>query len=418
MNNSFARTRPGLGVFVRLLLMAYVGAVILFSFREGLTIGAKLLGVVLGIGFILLAKSSGRPIYVPTMYRIWLVWLFLAIVSAVQASSIGLAVIKIVTLIQIVLVGFMLTNYLLWNGSTRFYWLTIMAATLVSSAMVWMSPATFSDWDGRVVGTLGNANAYGALLVTGLIITLVGAIDSNERMRKVLFFAATAVFFLMVLKTGSRQAVLGSFVGGATVLGAYLLQVRRRRLDYFLLAMIVIVAMIVIAVTYVSSSEFWPRIQNAIDAAKSMDVSGADTSLKGRLWLYARAWEVAVDNPFSGIGLDNFRSVTGVAIGLNVGTYTHSNYMEILVSTGFPGFLVYFSMYFLVLRQLLRSRKLIHGGQYFGSYTRVLALFVALVVMDFTSVSYYSKVMWIVFPWVIAELVMMDSRHVRSRTYG
>jgi O-antigen ligase len=165
--------------------------------------------------------------------------------------------------------------------------------------------------------------------------------------------------------------------------------------------------LIPVAIYWLITSDFWFRMEAALEVVQGGDRAAADGSLAGRIWLYQRAMEVALENPLIGIGLDNFRDQTGTQIGQRIGTYTHSNYMEVLVSTGLVGFLIYFSIYWLWLRKLIRCRGLVHDQNHFAAYLRVVTVVLAYVIMDFTTVSYYSKLQWLVFPWVIAELETM-----------
>lgn len=397
----------------KLMILAYLVAVTLLSYQPGLTIAARATGVLLGAGFLFLAATTNRKVSIPLSYRIWIAWFFFALFTSTQADYPDLAAFKILTLVQIVPIAFVLTNYLLWSGSSRFYTLGLVFCALASCAMVLIFPRTFSDMSGRVFGPLGNANAFGIMLVTALIFVMVGALCERRLLGKLLFLAAAGLLFAVVLQTGSRQAIIGTVVGGFMIIASYVYGTRAG-LKGVLVSVAILAVLLPVAYSIASTSKYWYRMEVAIMASRG-DTADADSSLLGRMWLYQRAWEVAVDHPLFGAGLDNFRMAEGLKIGSRIGTYSHSNYMEILASTGFPGFLLYFSILWHWYSTLYRSRHLMLHKQSFSRYTQVLAITVAYTVMDFTSVSYYDKCAWLVFPWLIAELEVMRMQPVPGR---
>jgi len=66
---------------------------------------------------------------------------------------------------------------------------------------------------------------------------------------------------------------------------------------------------------------------------------------------YLDGLEMLKDYPIFGVGLDHFR------VHSYTNTYSHSYYMEILVSTGIIGFILYFSIYVLLWQRLVRMKK-------------------------------------------------------------
>jgi O-antigen ligase len=418
MSNSEARRnqrRPAIGLMYRLLAAGYIAAVLLLSYREGMTIFAKAAGSLLLVGALLQMVMSGRRLVVPVSYRIWLAWYCWSLLLLPFATNMDVALFKALSLAQIVPAGLLLTNYLLWNGVTRFYQLALVGAALASCVMVWGSPATFSGIDGRVFGPLGNANAFGALLVAALVFVLAEAVADSNWVRRPLWLGAAGVLFLMITQTGSRQALIGSFIAAATTIGVYLLRAKSISFGAIAGTIFGVALLVPVTMSYVGESDFWFRTENAVDTLKSGDLANADGSIAGRIWLYQRAAQIAMDAPLTGVGLDNFRVQKALNSGSQIGGYSHSNYMEVLVSSGLPGFVLYFSMYWLWIRSLYRLKNLIFDPVHFGRYVRVLVLAVTFMVLDLTSVSYDGKFQWLVFAWLIAELDLLRDINVRSR---
>jgi len=371
---------------------------------------AKVTGLALVGGAALHAVLDNRPLQFPVPFRLWGAWFVFALLTLWQATRPELAIQKALTVVQVLFVALVIFHCLVWHGALRFYWLVLVALGLLSCVIVWTDPAAFSDEDGRVFGPLGNANAFGAMLVAGFIMVLAAAFEPVSRAAKLLSVAAATVFFAMVLQTGSRQGLLGMFVA-LLVFGSALAYRARQGLLRNLLALGIVATLISVGVLVAKTSEYWFRVEAAIAVSRG-DTGDADSSLLERIWLYQRAAELALEQPVAGVGLDNFR-VQSRHIGAGpVGTYTHSNYMEVLVSTGLPGFLLYFSVGIYMLRELWRARHLAFGNDEFGSYLRVTALVLTYMVMDVATVSYYDKFVWLVMPWIVAELQAMRRMQV------
>lgn len=410
-----ANERHGLGVAYQMLMIAYVSSVVLFSYREDMTLVAKVAGVLLGTCFVFLLLA-GRPIVFPMTYRIWSVWFSLVIAASLVSGDPGIALVRAMTLLQLVAVGFMLTNLLIWNRSTRFYWLGLIGAAMVSFAFVVLSPETFATRDGRVYGTLGNANTYGVLLSMVLALATVSSLGANRWTARVSFFGVAAMAFAMLLKTGSRTAMIGGvIVAGAVISMAYLYKVRASKERPLILHLLGMVVVFLVLFGLLTASPFWSRTEKALSIIEVDDIADQDASLAGRLLLARRALETALEHPLTGVGLDNFRlqPLTDRSDNEVTGTYAHNNYLEILVSTGFVGFLIYFSIYWLWIIKLYTLRRLLRDDAFFERYTMILVVIINLVVMDMASVSYASKMIWLILPWLVAEMHLLEQESSR-----
>jgi O-antigen ligase len=388
--------------------MAYTAAVVLLSYRDNLTLAAKAIGALLGLAFFFLVFAKGKRIVVPITYRIWGAWFGLALVSCALAEHIEIAAYRALTVAQVASVGFLVTNLLIWNRSTRFYTTALIGVALASTVMVMTNPGLFASIDGRVHGPLGNANTFGVLLSVSMVLSLVAALGTRNLFAKALFLGAAAVIFTMLLQTGSRKAMLiGVLMGGTLVCIAYLYKSGAAKIQSFMRALIIVAALLPVGITFLINSDFWYRTERAMDVLGG-DSSNADSSLIGRAWLAKRAIDVAAANPVFGIGLDTFRMARGIEIGVAVGTYSHSNYLEILVSTGVLGFGLYFYIYWLWFKKLYALRRYLKSPTHFSRYAMVAIVTTMIALMDIGMVSYYDKVMWLVLPWLVAELHLFD----------
>jgi O-antigen ligase len=414
------RAQPAtLGIQYQLLIAGYVIAVILFNRDPTLTVIPKVLGPVVGFAFLVLVLGYGRKIYVPMAYRLWAVWFFVAVTSTLLADEVRLT--RLLTLAQLAGIGFIITNFLIWNHGTRFYRVALIVGTILSSLWVLSDPSQFGDPSasgsaGRIAGTIGNANAHGMLLSVAMTLAIVGALSVRRLTLRVSMWALAAWFFAMMLQTGSRKAMLGGvIIGGGVILASYLYHKWVSREGSFALSLGASVLLVLVTLAALVSSSFWYRVERALEPGQG-DLT-ADGSLNTRIWMMRRAIELWSEQPILGMGVDSFRFAGDADhfFATSVGAYSHSNYFELLVGTGVLGLFFYVSIYIVLLAKIYSLRPLLQNSRFFARYVVALVVIVLVSVYDFAAVSYYGKLFWLLLPFVIAEVHLMDQERLRYR---
>lgn len=118
---------------------------------------------------------------------------------------------------------------------------------------------------------------------------------------------------------------------------------------------------------------------------------------EGSISLRSQMLEVGLNQfkktPLLGIGFGATRVLTSNTLGLS--TYLHNNYIEVLVSGGILGFLIYYSIYWTVIKELWRARNILDPRLQLS-----LILLLVSLVGDLGTVSYYKKPTYIIFTLV------------------
>lgn len=405
-----------LGVVYKLAVLLYILAVVVFSYREGMTFYAKVAGVALAGLFLFRCVLKRERIFFPVEYRLLFVWLLVGVVSSSLAKDPSATVPRLLTLAQVYPLAFITSNILVWNGDTSFYWLTIVAATLVSGLITLTGGNEFIGLDGRLFGTLGNANAFAALLAACFTICLATVVMGGRSLlvRGCALLIAGFCLYL-VGRTGSRMGMLACMVAGMAV--AMCFQAGRRNPRLVQVAGILVIGAVLVggSIYYFSGSEFADRLAALAAAAKGGDFSSVgDNSLSNRALLFRKALEMGLDNPLLGVGVDVFRTA-GLSLH-QIGNNSHSNYVEIFASTGLVGVIAYFSMYYYWWVRLFRSRSVLADPHYRARYAMVVAMAALVLVLDLAWVTYYVKLVWLILAGVIAEANMLSrtARVMRS----
>ena len=88
-----------------------------------------------------------------------------------------------------------------------------------------------------------------------------------------------------------------------------------------------------------------------------------------------------MSHPILGVGIGNARYYCSMGY-----TYLHNNYVELLACGGIVGFIIYYMPYMYLISQFYKNRA------YLNEYS-IMILFIlsGVIMMDYGSVSYYSK---------------------------
>jgi O-antigen ligase len=293
------------------------------------------------------------------------------------------------------------------NGDGRFYWEAIVAAGLISALQAVFDPIRFSTVDGRVFGTLGNANTFAILLVGVVSIGMAIFVGSRQLSRQLFGLVIAGFFFYLVAKTGSRMGILASLVSIVIAVWSYQYHWQGRRLSRNLYWLLIGGGIIAASIFIAMSGDFAMRLNALFSAVETGDFSGVgDNSLSGRAALYKKAFDLFLGSPLIGIGLDGF-STAGLGYR-QIGNNAHSNYMEILCSTGLLGALSYFSIYAYWWSRLHSLRLALRGSASAGRLTLLMSLAGAILVIDLAFVTYYTKITWLLFAGIIGEMQLLN----------
>lgn len=125
-----------------------------------------------------------------------------------------------------------------------------------------------------------------------------------------------------------------------------------------------------------------------------------DASTNTRISYIELGWEYFKEKPFTGYGLDCFRHLKG-----SYETYSHNNYIELLVSGGILSLVLYYSKRIIVILRLFTCSNISNLVRLMGSI-----LFIQLIT-EYGIVSYYDRLYLILFIFILCEY----SEHKRKK---
>ena len=214
----------------------------------------------------------------------------------------------------------------------------------------------FPGYDQRVYSVFGNQNLFGGYLAIAIPL-LAAHIAADSRIRP-LHYAALAVLSMGLILSESRTAWLATAAGVAVCIPW---RGPRRKTTLYALAFMTLGLLCAAILT-------WPRpLERMSQTLREGDVGG-----RARLWFWDGAARMIRDHPIAGVGLGNYAYFSpwyqGEALRGPQGSrhyhnelhtvHAHSEALELLAETGFPGLLC--GLWFLA--RLLRLRGRVWGG--------------------------------------------------------
>jgi len=202
--------------------------------------------------------------------------------------------------------------------------------------------------DGNVrIGDSGSGNVNTVGIYLGMLSLPIVYKFIFEQKGNYLFIYGIQILFMLL--TGSKKTLLFIFIGFLLLL---VLKNRWHLHRYFIPSMVLIAVIMLV----LNNSFFYNIIgSRLIDFLGTLGFNVSNyhfsNSTNLRLMMYKLGWEAFKEHPLLGGGYFYFSHYSGLR------TYTHNNYLELLVNYGILGFVLYYSMFFNVIKRVTRFVK-------------------------------------------------------------
>ena len=231
----------------------------------------------------------------------------------------------------------------------------------------------------RLENTFSNVNSIGMVGGVMIIISIFKLI--YDKSIWYVIFDIPAV--ILILATASRKALVMVFIG------VFLLFVfknfnRNIFITFFWTIFISIITFLVIR--WLMSLEAFSGIEKRMDGMVALFTGRGvvDSSSWLRYEYIKLGINIFKENPIIGVGMGNARIFASRYYGHDA--YLHNNYVELLANGGILGFISYYCIYYIVIKNLVKYFK------YREKYTVVVIVLVFMqLIIDYGSVSYYYK---------------------------
>ena len=247
----------------------------------------------------------------------------------------------------------------------------------------------------RIGGAITNENVFGMVFSKAAIVAYYYYIRKDENAIRIHHILMVVIFTLFAFSSGSKKAFLMILVG---ILGINILEDGKSKKIKVLISSFVAI----IVVYFILQMPIFATMNKRIMSLFSEN--NVDSSDLVRAKMINMSLELIKERPLLGHGFANFGAITGL------GTYSHNNLTEILVSTGVVGLVAFYLPYIPIIRCVWKKGVFEHQFQ----YTLLLVLAIIYLVFGYAMVEYYDKEYW-VFIGVLAALADIDLETKENR---
>lgn len=248
----------------------------------------------------------------------------------------------------------------------------------------------------RLDNEFSNVNTIGMLSAMSVVIQLYEIIHLKKRN---LSFLLSIPCVVMVAATQSRKALVLMVVG---ILLVIITRVGvRRNIFKTLFGVVMALAALNLILGLPIFSGANERMASLWAAFLGGGEVGASTELRNKM--VELGWETFLQNPIGGIGIGAPHVLA--ASYLQMDTYLHNNYIELLAGGGILGFVIYYWIYAYLLISLYRLRKYKDP-----QYWICVIMLVLLLVMDWGRVAAYSRVTYFYTMIFVLEVSCLKKR--------
>ncbi len=221
-----------------------------------------------------------------------------------------------------------------------------------------------------------NSNAIGLTLSTAIYCGYLLKSRLNK-LYKFSFYLITLAMLYAIMLTGSRKSLIILLIP-IFCFCAYNLK------KHFL--KVIIGSCLVFVVTYFLIIEiplFYEIIGKRMEDLFNILTNNTDgTEDVSRIMLIIYGWNWFLENPFWGVGVNNFRALSNtVPLFAGKNFYAHNNYIETLVGCGLVGFILYYSAHAYLLKYSIRLKT--------TAAKWVISFILVTLFVDVAMVSYY-----------------------------
>ena len=255
-----------------------------------------------------------------------------------------------------------------------------------------------SDAFGSITGLYFNRLAL--LLCNGIFFSLYLYLKNHQSR----YILTSILFYFIIYLTGSRKSLVMPLI----FICLFLMLGIGKDKKKFKQAITIIIGVLAVSILVISvNSSLRERM---IDLVQSLFNPGivTDGSIRERAYFRETAIDLFMKKPITGVGLNGFRAYLNLISYRHV-TYSHCNYLEILATLGVLGFLIYYFLYILILKNSLKNFKANNLEK-----KLCLAFIIVEVVFEYGFVSFYFFEMQLPLALIYFCSIFMEKKQDKS----
>lgn len=334
-----------------------------------------------------------------TRENTWMIWfmVYMLVTGVVLAVDRRGHLIQWVTCCEYLFIQIIIASIIKETGTNTFHLLLLTKAIVLVIVFV-RDPVLFAS-NRYSISTEVNPNGLGMAFATGVWAILL--YQQKKKAPLIIVFLLIIAFAYCIILTGSRKALIAAGLSIILWLAfCFFPGLKQKGIVYRIFAVLLLIAIIVVTL-----QQFISMYSGSLLATR-MDRIMDETSEGKRFNMYQVGLRLFKNNPLFGMGFDGFRYAYG--------TYSHSTLVEIPVSGGVFGAILYFGAYCVSIAKtislLIRTRR---QKSTTDEHTRIRMILILWVVMLFYTtclIHEYSLESHIIFGMVFGETAYLEER--------
>ena len=257
----------------------------------------------------------------------------------------------------------------------------LLNVLIISGAALSLYLYTFYGWEylinaeERLDDAFGNQNNTAVRCAFSVIFAIYKTVTSNKRILRFLWLVPAAICIPAIMFLASRKAILMIAVALVTLLFTY--SKNKNFVKKMMVILIILVALWYVIQNVPAFSIIKDRLDNTF-AFFSGDAGEDSIADLNRVYYIKASLMAFLESPVIGNGFYYSQYL--------LGTYSHNNYIELLLNNGIIGFCVYYFCYVKMFREaggLKKTSRL--------AYVFIITTMMTFVAMDVGVVSYFNR---------------------------
>ncbi len=393
---------------ILVLITMYMASVLLFTTYQSLNVISQGIFVLAFGGCTAYMIFKGKNFRVDTFIILFASFILFCFVALSWSIDVGKSLEAIITLVQLLIMSIIFYSYISAYENIESFICGLMISGLICAFVVveyygvieYIRLMLLGE---RLGGGIANVNSIGIYLSITTIVAFYQAYFKEKKYCYVFMIFA----LLVALGTGSRKSIAMIALG----IGLLLLMKYRENISLAAFAkLLVAVFALLIILNWMSTMPIFQGVFSRISTMFGGESGEIDGSAEARFTMIEIGWESFKKRPYTGVGISNSYLITQEYLGRS--TYLHNNFIELLACVGIVGFLIYYAIYFYLIKNLY-VLSVATGDT---AVTLMFAVMASFFVMGFGMVSYYDKMTYIYFSMAAATIAICR-REIANQEY-
>jgi len=250
-----------------------------------------------------------------------------------------------------------------------------------------------------VTGMTENPNTFGFNLLLCSTALLYFWKNNTSLIKRIIIILLMCIFSYGIIISASRKA----FLGFALLIFLWLFFCYRkeilRRLSLFIPILLALGGLYFATDYMISNTYLGKRFQGKI----GREMSFVERENK-RITLYKDGLNILKQNPVFGVGLGNFKVYS------TYGIESHSDFIEIITSTGIIGFSLYFFIYISLWRRLSRVQKQTEDPSILYNIRLFKIIILAILALGFGRPNFKDQITWVAISSIIGYTWSLEKK--------